>query len=102
MNREGKVAMFVMQWTLWSAIGVVFVFAAEWGAPRVPLDTYSEPDRIMAEHDCWSGPSPYGEEVVPKHAVYSLPGEGPTYGPAKVGFGIWLNEKPGRLHGFCR
>jgi hypothetical protein len=54
----------------------------------------------MEGHGCWSDAAPAGAPD-PQHAVVTLPGESPRVVPADVGFGIWLEGKPGTLHGFC-
>jgi hypothetical protein len=56
--------------------------------------------RLVERRDCWTGEAPAG--VVPGHAVVTLPGERAALVPAEVGFGIWLDGDPGRLHAFCR
>ena len=32
---------------------------------------------LVESHDCWTGPSPHGDEVIPGHAVVTLPGGAP-------------------------
>ncbi len=58
--------------------------------------------RLVESHDCWSGPSPYGDTVIPGHAVVTRPGGSARYVSSKVGFAIWLDGAPGTLHAFCR
>ena len=64
--------------------------------PADPVDT------LMSTHHCWAGEAPLDRRgVVPGHAVFTLPGAEPRLGDSRVGFDIWLEGKPGRLHGFC-
>ena len=66
-------------------------------APRAPaVDPVAA---LMEAHACWSGGQ--HDDVIPGHAVVTLPGERPELVPAEVGFRIWLEGDPGRLHGFC-
>lgn len=57
---------------------------------------------VMAEHDCWSGEAPADMKgKIPGYAVVDL-GDGPAYVNSKIGFDIWLEDRPGKLFGFCR
>ena len=74
------------------------------GFELTPTD-YREPpptrvERLIERHDCWTERAPGG--VVPARAVVTLPGERPRTVSADVGFAIWLEGAPGRLHAFCR
>ncbi len=57
---------------------------------------------LVESHDCWTGPSPHGDDVIPGHAVVALPGGAPRLLSSRVGFAIWLDGRPGTLHAFCR
>lgn len=56
---------------------------------------------MLAQHDCWTGKSPYGD-LIPGHAVYRLEGQQIVYGPSQTAFDIWLHGVPGEVYGFCR
>lgn len=58
-------------------------------------------ERMLQEHRCWSGAAPAGAPE-PRHALITPPGDQqPGLVSANVGFAIWLQGKPGTLHGFC-
>lgn len=55
-----------------------------------------------AGKDCWTGQAP-ADNPIPTYAVVTREGAArAAYVPAQVGFEIWLDGKPGTLHGFCR
>ena len=81
------------------AQGLVIGDSAATPAPTVD-DGSDRVTRLVERHDCWTGEAPGG--VIPGHAVVTLPGERAALVPAEVGFGIWLDGDPGRLHAFCR
>ena len=56
---------------------------------------------LIARHDCWTGAAPE-PDLIPGHAVVTLPGSRTAYVDSAVGFHIWLDGKPGTLHAFCR
>ena len=55
---------------------------------------------LVEEHGCWSDAAPVGAPE-PQHAVVTLPGGKPRLVDASVGYAIWLEGRPGTLHGFC-
>jgi hypothetical protein len=57
-------------------------------------------DTLVRDHHCWVGQAPPGTGV-PSRAVVTLPGDDPRLAPSRVGFGIWLQGRPGTLHAFC-
>ena len=69
---------------------------------RSPRPTFVDPvASLRAGHDCWSGQAP-ADAGVPGHAIVTLPGQAPRLVRSKIGFDIWLEGRPGRLHAFCR
>ena len=59
----------------------------------------SQAERLIERHGCWVGDAP--ADVIPGHAIVSLPGEGARRVASDVGFGIWLDGDPGKLWAFC-
>lgn len=71
--------------------------------PQEVVTKQSRSDRLFEKHDCWNGEAPKDVGPFgPGHAVVTLPGHKAQYVSADVGYGIWLEGKPGTLHGFCR
>lgn len=84
-------------------------------APDVATHVSSRPhpqadrlDRLVERHECWTGAAP--ADVIPGHAVVTLPGTEPQLVSSDVGFALWLgpdaqpgtnDERPGQLHAFC-
>lgn len=68
-----------------------------WAPPTLAETTVSE---LITDHQCWTGAAP-DPDVIPGHAVVTLPGAFPELVPSAVGFGIWLEGDPGTLHAFC-
>src|SRR5262245_32018193 len=67
----------------------------------VPDSPAARIQRLEDRHHCWTGAAPE-PDVIPGHAVVTLPGHRPQLVDADVGFGIWLDGDPGTLHAFCR
>ncbi|MDR7254745.1 hypothetical protein J2X46_003743 [Nocardioides sp. BE266] len=55
---------------------------------------------LLEDHDCWSDAAPVGSPE-PHHAVVTRPDQRPRLVDASVGYAIWLEGRPGTLHGFC-
>ncbi|MFC4784542.1 hypothetical protein ACT8ZV_08715 [Nocardioides sp. MAHUQ-72] len=70
------------------------------GAVRPDLARPTRAAVLVERHACWTGAAPHG--VVPTRAVVTRPGERARIVPARVGFDIWLDGRPGVLHAFCR
>lgn len=91
-----------------SLVGAAVITAAavtclSWQPVDVERAT-AEPSRasvLIARHDCWTGAAPE-PNLIPGHAVVTLPGSPTAYVDSAVGFHIWLDGKPGTLHAFCR
>lgn len=66
------------------------------GASAGPTDRVV---RLISHHHCWTGTAP--KDVIPGHAVVTLPGHRARLVPADRGFAIWLDGAPGVLHAFC-
>ena len=85
---------------VWSAGGgVAGDTTASWS--QSPETAVSRVETLLARHHCWSGRAPVGAPA-PTHALVTPPGGRAHLVPAAVGYGIWLDGKPGVLHAFCR
>lgn len=85
-------------------IGVVMTMGSSTveAAPQSPSVTDPGPSRVellIARHECWAGEAP--SDVIPGHAIVTLPGGRPRVMLSDVGFGIWLDHNPGTVHAFC-
>ena len=58
-------------------------------------------ERLVERYDCWTDDAPE-PDVIPGHAIVTLPGGQPERVPSEVGFGIWQDGDPGTLHAFCK
>ncbi len=96
-----------------AGVGVGFVVVLTLGLLLVPRSTLVTAERsprpvvvdpvatLVQKHGCWTGQSPPGVGV-PGHAIVTLPGQAPRLVRSQIGFDIWLEGRPGRLHAFCR
>ncbi len=66
-------------------------------------DADHRPDRVarlVVRHHCWRSSAPE-QAGIPGHAVVARSGRRARLVPAEVGFGIWLDDRPGTLYAFC-
>lgn len=84
------------------------VLVAEYVTPAAVQVEPSQPaapspsrvERLIERNDCWADDAP--KDVIPGHAVVTLPGQDPKVAHADVGFAIWLDGRPGTVHAFCK
>lgn len=65
--------------------------------PRSPRMV--EVERLIEKHECWADDDK-PSDVIPGHAVVTRDGDTRLV-DAELGFSIWLDGAPGRLHAFC-
>lgn len=96
------------------ALGTLLGFALGFGVIAIYLATTdvsnvatadAEPgpsrvERLIERYDCWTDANEPPEEI-PAYSIVTLPGQRAERLPAVVGFGIWLDGKPGQVWAFC-
>ncbi len=99
----GKVVAMTVGFLVVLAVGLLALpGAAVVTAERPPRPTVVDPvASLVRANACWYGQAP-ADAGIPGHAVVTLPGQEPRLVRSQVGFDIWLEGRPGRLHAFCR